>query len=438
MKKLILGISFLALTTGAYCDGAQIKPREQKVVKEVVKLNESTPLALKISGMTSVNHYVHDMRCRNENEGKGRGTHLAVEDSRINFEVTGNYSQHEIGYLIGIAGNAEHGKNPIEENRIKIKGNWGTILAGDTRSASDFMVADTTHFSGGTGGVLGNYKGVINEPTGVILSTDLLHKMSPKDQTKIIYVTPNAYGFQASYTYIPDGSHKGEQPLMSHSPKSHGMAAVDGNKFAGQNLHEFVLKYQTKDFYGIQVDWSGAFIVGKIRNHQNVYALLNQVKRQKMGLTTKESIERRDLSAYSTGIVFHYKGFSLGSELLNNRKSGQLKILEGANYGKVWTIGAGYRDDMNKYSVVYFNSKRNLGKYQDFHFGHAKSNNFALTYDRLIVPGLTMYAEGLFLNLKNSNRKNLKHWHTTFNGFDGDVTRSNKGKVLTTGARINF
>jgi hypothetical protein len=441
MKKLILGISIIAFTTSVYGDAAESNqsnaPTAEK--KEIKKVEESNALGFKIFGETSTNHYVHSMKRRNENEGKGRGNHLAVEDSRINIEVKGNYLDHEIGFLIGITGNASEGNNPIEENRIKIKGNWGTILAGDTKSASDFMNADTSYFSGGTGGVLGNYKNVINETTGAILSTDLLHKFTPKDQTKLIYVSPNIYGFQAAYNYIPDGAHKGEQKLMTHSPTSAGMATISSDKkLSGQNLHEFVVKFKKKDFYNVNIDWSAAFITGKMRNLQNSFAMICQKERVQRGLTTDASVERHNLSSYSTGLVLSYNGFSIGSEYVDNRNSGQLKILNKANLGKIWTLGIGYNDDINNISLVYLNSKRHLGKFEETHFGHARADNYALTYDRRIVPGFTLYAEGLLVNHRNSNQSNLQDWHTAFNGFDGDVVHSNKGKILITGARINF
>ena len=76
--------------------------------------------------------------------------------------------------------------------------------------------------------------------------------------------------------------------------------------------------------------------------------------------------------------------------------------------GKVWTIGAGYSDQLNKVSLTYFNSKRNLGKIENIKFGNAKAENIALTFDRQILPGLTLYAEGLLLNHKNSSDKNVQ------------------------------
>ena len=274
------------------------------------------------------------MKQKNENGGKGRGNHLAVEDSLLNFDVSSTYANHEFGYLIGITGNAEKGENPIKENRIKVKGAWGTILVGDTKSPSDFMAVDTSYFVGGTGGVIGNYRGVINETTGAILKTDLLDALSPKDQTKIIYVSPNFYGFQAGYAYIPDGSHKGEQKLASHSPHSHGIKTLNGDKrLSGENFHEMALKYKITPAEKFSIDCSGTVVFGKMRNLKTDFSQQLLVKRNKHNLTNSDSIERKDLCSYAGGLVVSYNGFSIGSEFVNNGKSAQLKISGRRKYG---------------------------------------------------------------------------------------------------------
>lgn len=452
MKKLILGVSLLAFCTAAHSEQVQ-KPCKNPIEKENVKPVETIKVKefktdsinFKITGETSANHYVFNMTQKNQNDGKGRGNHLAVEDSLLNFDVSSTYANHEFGYLIGITGNAEKGENPIKENRIKVKGAWGTILVGDTKSPSDFMAVDTSYFVGGTGGVLGNYRGVINETTGVILKTDLLDALSPKDQTKIIYVSPNFYGFQAGYAYIPDGSHKGEQKLASHSPHSHGIKTLADKRLSGQNFHEMVLKYKITPAEKFNIDFSGSTIFGKMRNlngkmrnSKDNFAQELHAYRIKNHLTHSMSIERNDLFSYAGGLVVSYNGFSIGSEFVNNGKSAQLKILEGGNMGKVWTIGAGYSDQLNKVSLTYFNSKRSLGKIENHNFGNAKAENFALTFDRQILPGMTLYAEGLLLNHKNSSNDNVKHWSKHMNGFSDVLIYSNKGKVITTGTRLKF
>lgn len=444
MKNLILGISLIAFSASAYAEKVK-KPVKQPAVQqecvkpvEAPKAIESKALAFQFTGETSVNHYVFQMKQREANGGKGRGNHLAVEDSLLNFEVLGSHKGHDFGYLIGVTGNAERGENPIKENRVKVKGCWGTIVAGDTKSASDFMAVDTLAFTGGTGGVLGNYKGVINETTGTILKTDLLDKLTPKDETKVIYVSPSVYGFQVGYTYIPDGAHKGEQKLTSHSPSSNGIRTIfEDKRLSGQNFHEMVVKYKITPSDKWKVDTSGSVIFGKMRNLRSDFAALVNAERATHGIV-EESVERRNLSAYAMGLVVSYDRFSIGTEFVNNRKSGQLKILQDATLGKVWTFGAGYADELNKISLVCFNSKRNLGKFENNNFGYAKARNYALTIDRQILPGLTLYAEGVLINLKNSNKHDLNHWSKTLNGFADEIVHSNKGKVLTTGTRIRF
>lgn len=445
MKKFLLGISILAFSTAANCATKKSIQTESKKPIEIAKsikseqAQKSKSLSCKLSGETSANHYVFKMNRKEENDGKGRGNHLAVEDSLINFEVLGNHLNHDFGYLIGVTGNAEKGNNPIKENRVMVKGFWGTLLAGDTKGVSDILAVDTLYFAGGTGGVLGNYKGVINETTGSILRTDLLDKLTPKDETKIVYLSPNFNGFQLGYSYTPDGSHRGEQKLASHSPTSYGIKTIyDDKKLSGENFHEFALKYKVTPHNDWKIDCSATAIFGKMRNLKSEFADLVNYERTFHGITNNDSIKRNNLSAYAGGLVISYKNFSIGSEIVNNRKSGQLKILDKANLGKIWTFGVGYNDDLNKVSLVYFKSKRKLGKIEDIDFGNAKANNLALTYDRQILSGMTLYVEGLLVNLKNQNNNNMYHWSRTMNGFSDDIVKSNKGKILTTGTRIKF
>jgi hypothetical protein len=392
---------------------------------------------LEISGETSTNFYLFKTKRTEENRGKGRGTHLGVEDSRLNFEVFGKASEClgglEYSFLIGISGNPESGENPIQENRIKLKGEWGTFLAGDTRGFTDFGAVGVFYFLGGTGGILGNYKEVINETTGTVIRDDLTNRFTPKDQTKLIYITPRVYGFQAGYSFTPDGSHKGEEDLHSHTPTTAGVRSVVGDaRFAGSNISEYGINFKKKFAQCVDVAASFTAMNGGIRDLRRLLVTSPVVNQ------ANAPWPRHRLNAYAIGAVLEWAGISIGGEFLNNQKSGQLKALNGCNLGKVYTVGAGYKTGPNAFSLAYLHSKRDLGHLGLLNFGHTKSDVVSLTYDRTIAPGLEAYMEGVLFKMKASQPGLLANWHTVQNGFGGDVIGPNRGRVFDTGIRIKF
>jgi len=140
------------------------------------------------------------------------------------------------------------------------------------------------------------------------------------------------------------------------------------------------------------------------------------------------------------GAVFEYAGISVGGEFLNNLKSGQLRALQGGTLGKVSTIGMGYKFGANAVSLAYLHSKRKLGRLviaPSTNYGTVKTNNWSLTYDRALAPGLDWYAEGVAFKMKASNPSTLADWNNQ-NGFDGQVVANNRGHVGVTGLRVKF
>lgn len=444
MKLLLTAsmvIVFLTSFTNMATAADEGKASQTRTSQEAAEKAPKKGLGLEISGTTSTNYYLFETKVREPNGGKGRGTHLAVDDSRLNFEIFGKASDClgglEYSFLIGFSGDAEVGNNPVLEDRIKLKGEWGTFLAGDTRGVTDFMAVGTFYFLGATGGILGNYKEVINETTGSIVRDDLLNRFTPKDQTKVIYVTPRVYGIQAGYSFTPDGSHKGEQDLASHTPFSSGVKAVAGGaRFAGVNFHEFAVNYKDSYMTCVDVSLSATGILGKMRDLRRSLqgvAVVNQAN---------YPFPRRHMKAFALGAVIEYAGFSIGGEFLNNLKSGQLTALKESDLGKVYSIGIGYKKDCNAVSLAYMHTKRKLGRLPtttgDIDFGNTKADNASVTFDHELAPGLAYYAEGVLFKMHASQPGNLDNWNVTQNGFGDPTIGPNRGQVVITGMRIKF
>lgn len=439
MSNLLTGASVLVLSLmvsgpQAYAAVAADGTREQKTTNVEGKglevsgditatdASESKGPGLEISGGTSFNTYIFKQRQRESNGGSGRGTHFASDDSRINFEVLGKAGPRldglEYSFLIGMTGNTEAGKTSIEENRIKLKHRYGTVLAGVHRGVTDFMAVGAFTFHAGTGNVLGNHSNVIAATTGVVV------KDNPaghgKDRTKITYVTPRFAGFQAGYSFTPDGEQSGEKNLATKTKASGGVVTA-----AGQHLHEIGANFK-KDF------------VGGFGLKLSTTALFGRAKSTASTVTQSY----KDIASYALGFVMNYAGFSLGGEYLNNGKSLELKGLKDSDAGRVYNIGLGYAQGRHAVSLGYLYSKRKLGKntlLNNDDYGQTTGKVGALSYDYKLAKGLKVYAEGVAFNYKTSSTTQAGNWATATSGAaTNSATPSNNGHAVMLGTAISF
>lgn len=388
--------------------------------KEVVATSsEAKTPGLEISGGTSFNAYAFKNKRRQENNGKGRGTHFGVDDSRINFLVFGKAGPElnglEYSALLGMTGNMEDGTTAIEENWVQLKNRWGTLRAGGHRGVTDFMAVGAFNFLGATGGILGNYKAVVNETSGAVIRDDL--KGVAKDQNKITYVTPRYHGVQVGYSYTPDGNQKGEAKLATSAALKSGKVVP-----VGSNIHEFGINYKKTFENSFGVEASATSVMGRAKNTKGL-----------------DTYGRRNINSYALGLVFTYKGFSLGGEYLDNGKSLEWKNLTGNDAGKVYTIGTGYSWDRHAVTLAHLYSKRKLGRSKTgaVDYGHTKSNVTSVTYDYKVAPGLKLYGEALTFNYRAKNDTLAKQWHTDSKAKD-DAVGSNNGHALIGGIAIAF
>ena len=439
MSKLLKGVSVVALSiaviaTQAHSAANTKERREQKTTNvegdsililgssdmSATPVTEATSPGIEISGGTSFNTYFFKQKQREQNGGKGRGTHFGADNSRINFQVLGKAGPEldglEYSFLIGMTGNTEAGKTSIEENRLKLKNRYGTLIAGVHRGVTDFMSVGAFAFYKGTGNVLGNYKTVVNETTGVVIRDDLAGV--PKDQTKVTYVTPRFFGIQAGYSYTPDGEQTGEKKLASKaSAPSNGVL-----KPAGQNLHELGLNFK-KEFansFGIQL---------------SATSLFGKSKSTKIHLARGHS----DIAAYALGLVMSYGDFSFGGEYMDNGRSLEWNGLTGNDSGRVFNVGVGYSRDRHGVSLGYLHSKRKLGrnKATNFNYGVSKATVGSLSYDYKVAKGLKVYAEGVAFDYKTSSVAQATAWKQDTMAAN-DAVGKNKGNAIMFGSAISF
>ena len=428
MKKFLLGSTALAI--GLSFSAAQ------------AALVEKTP-RLVLSGETSGNVYVFKNARREENGGRGNGHHMAVEDSRLNFDVMGKadgLGGLEYSFLIGLSGNTEKGNNPVEENRIKLKGEWGTFFIGNTRGVEDRMAVGAFSVMGATGGFDGNYKHVVNESTGVVLTTDLAG--TSKDATKITYATPRVNGVQFGFSFSPNTEHRGEGVVKTNGSQESKKAPFDKNHVA--------LGLNYKDTYanGMSLQLSATAVFGQTQavNRPNTAAGGFPPVTDASSFATAFSRGRRDdTKAYALGAVFGYKDWQFGVEYMDNHRSREISSLIGNNAGKVFSVAGSYAYGVDTFSAGYFHSRRDLGTYTvngETVDTSSKANVYAITWDRKLAPGLSVYAEGILFDLHTSDTmvgfQNAVKENSDAGSGQPEGVSSNRGHVFIFGTKVQF
>jgi outer membrane protein OmpU len=433
MKKLLLGTATFALGLSVFPINGYAK-------------EEQSP-SLKISGETQVNYYGLKQSVREGNGGKGNGHHVGVDDSRVNFELFGktkSFGGFEYSALLGLSGNADDG-NP-RENRIKLKNEWGTFIAGNSRGVDDFMAVGSFSVMGATGGVTGNYDNVVNVSTGAVISKDLVGR--PKDATKVSYITPRINGFQLGVSFTPSTAHKGDHKLETASPKAAKSLPFDKNQVGlGINFKETLAN-------GLNINLSATSLFGNTQNPVRLTKLNDY------------PVHYHNTQSYMLGAHFKYQDWELGGEFIDNGKSRVTthnlgtyldSAKQGSNYnftnkiptritnadaGQAYSVALGYTYGKHKWAIGYYDSTKNI----QAGYNKAKANVYSATWDRKLAPGLGIYAEANYVDMKTDKKaaddqNSLKKGAKELGLSDSDLNdgiRSNKATVFVVGTKLKF
>ena len=354
---------------------------------------ESTP-SLKLSGETSFNMHGFTQNKTRGNRGKGFGQHMEVADSRINIEIfqkLENYGGLECSGLIGLSGNPSNGN--VQENRIKLKGEWGTLIFGNTRGPDDFAAVGAFAVMGATGGFAGNFTSTINQSTGTVLTTDLAGR--PKDATKAVYVTPRISGFQGVIGLTTDTTQKGDRKLETQNPSDARSHPYDRNQIGlGLNFKQTLMN-------GLDIKVSATGLRGNTRNPISAPSV---------------PMAYHKTQSYALGLQLGYRDFKFGAEYINNGKSHVAKYsyalnnagnnvvasrVTGADAGRVCSVAVGYTiNKKNDVSLGYYGSTRKIKT----DYKKSKANVYSATWDHKLGPGLGVYLEGNYVQMKNDAR----------------------------------
>ncbi len=432
MKKILLTSTAIALALPFAAQQASAAAVEGKTPR------------LQLSGELSPQFHFLKNKKREANKGKGFGQHLAIEDSRINFDVLGKTDALgglEYGFLAGMALDTNEPNN-IEEARISLKNQLGTVMIGDTRGVDDFMAVGPWKVMGGTGGgIYGNMTSSYQPTSGVRFSGDLVN--TPKDATKINYITPRYAGFQAGITYTPHSAHDGAAKLFSHSNGGKVIQHFFPAQPFDQRQVGLGVNYKNTFQNGLNVQISLTGLYGHTRNGarpantDGVKAYIPDATVAKNYITDATSPVRKT-RAFAAGALFGWQGFKIAGEYINNGKSGEPRALKGSDAGKVYSGAFGYSWSIHSVAAGYSHTTRKLGT----GFTRAKADVYTLTYDHTFAPGLEGFVEGNFAKQKTDAKyvnfvKNVKADVKAFDKANDAVGNSNT-KAVIIGSRIRF
>jgi len=389
---------------------------------------------LKISGQSSFNSWFYDNKKRivfgdatNKpcNRQKfGRGHMFTVDDSRLKFNVDGKTDPGmDYGLVIVLDGNADKSKI-VREDYLYFGGSWGKTYLGDTYGVESTMAFGGFSQWGGTGFIDGDFDRVVNFTTGAPHSVNLVGETSR--DTKATFLTDRGLygllpGVQMGVSYTPRTEHRGEQHVNTITSQSSPKEPFDIDNIAsGIN---FIHKFES----GFEMALSATSIFGE--THPEFHG----------------APKRRHTGSYAFGGSFGYEGVGFGAEYGNNGRSRQFETRK-TNAGQFIDFGLSYKwDAATKLSTgYYYGWRKALGGDINSNFvsRRARTNAVGAAIDRKLAPGLGVYFEYAYFQMKNpaarAEAARINDTLTTNCGQFVGPTKSNRANVFVVGSRLVF
>lgn len=389
---------------------------------------ENKPLALavptlKISGSSSFNSwFFHNdkkklQRSKDDSpcnlQRYGRGQLFTVDDPRLKFTVEGKLDTGMNYGLVFAFDGSVNATKAVRENYLFFGGTWGKLIAGDTYGVLSTMTFGGYDQWGGTGFIEGaDFDRVVNYTTGVFHSVNLVGD-SNRD-TKFTYMTPRWEGFQAGITYVPRTEHRGEEEINSITSTVSPKKPFDTDNVS--NAINFIHKFAN----GFEMALSASSVFAG-RTHAEFTG----------------AAHRRKTFSYAFGGTFSYEDIGFSVEYGNNNRSREFKNHR-TNAGQFVDLGLSYKWGATKFSTGYYYSWRKALSTVNT---NRKATLSAVTaaVDQKLAPGLGVYIEYAYFNMKNAAARAEAARNNANNKCDfvGGVP-SNKANVFVVGSRLVF
>jgi Gram-negative porin len=399
---------------------------------------------LKISGFTVFNMYSQSQSKRHRGRG-GPQPHMAVDASDIYFTITGS-SIGGLEYMYRVNLNAiPDGSPTLQQNYLQFKGGWGTLQAGNVRGPENTMIYDASRVIGGTGGFEGGYAGVYNLSAFVVNGNDLAG--DTKNATKMVYYSPEMYGFQFGISYTPSTAHTGDSRLDNWSSKN--ADSVPGNKGIYGGFYRDNAPFGLRNV-ALGLTWKKeAEIWSIILSAAGLMEQSYYMDKSASGAQFGQRIKLRNAKGYQLGMILGYKDVRFAVGFLDNGKSRlprdnamryggvNLGDLYQGNSGQAVNVGLGYT--MGAYQIAA--SWQGLSRKTDS-TQKAKGNIYSATVDFTPFQGLKLYGEVDYAKTTtNQTAQDLeqrlisggshnRRWEAS--------TGNNSATVGTLGAKVSF
>jgi hypothetical protein len=291
--------------------------------------------------------------------------------------------------------------------------NFGTLQAGNLKGPEHTMLCGGQQLLGGAAGMDGAVTSDINFATGLISPINM-NGFSNK-ATKIVYYTPNIYGFKFGVSVTPDTKHSGHESKSIRTGDSrngnngdiYNRAKGEKERPSGRNNIGLGLSHEYKFTENTSYKIAAMGIFEDTRPITVIFA--------NNGGQEKEAtrIKLRNTCAFRTTASVTYKDFTVACGYLNNGKGrlpkkevyegkaddfipGGFLVTKDGNAGQAWNVGAKYKYNKWEFSTVYHNMQRKVAKSEKVR-GHA----LTLAVDYLVCAGLKIFAEFDYITSKS-------------------------------------
>lgn len=395
MKKFLLTSTAVAITLGLTAFAA---PEAQ------AKSDGKRPV-LRISGSAIPTAYFFE-NSKPKGE-KGGGAHFSVNDGSIKFNVLGradSFGQFYYDWLVGLSPSTNG--SGVYENRIRLRGEWGSFLFGNTNGVESTMARGAFEIMGGAGGFdNSNLSSVLNKATGAVLGTDMVGATGKA--TKATYITPRVWGVQAGVSYAPNSNHKSDNKVKNKTDVNYdNINATDEASPFATNVWSGGLNFEHAFESGFKMALSATGIVGRAHAAAGNGKFNRAIAEHNTAYGVHLLAQRNDIRSFALGGTMEYRGFEAGVEYVNNGKSLQFKDLAdlsglallnaNADTAFVGPSGGFSAGDMTSFSIAYtFGPDRVSGGYyrsdRKFNGSKTRTNIWSIAYDRNFAPGLGVF-----------------------------------------------
>uniref|UniRef100_A0A2B4R2S6 leucine--tRNA ligase n=1 Tax=Stylophora pistillata TaxID=50429 RepID=A0A2B4R2S6_STYPI len=218
-----------------------------------------------------------------------------------------------------------------------------------------------------------------------------------KDAVKAVYLTPRIEGFQLGVGFTPNGQQDGGNALKTSTNES-AKKPFDQSNWTG------LLSYKNAFDNGVSLALSLSGVVG-------------QSKAVRVSTGKFFNIVENSAS-WAVGGQLGYAGWEFGAQYIDNGKSHVNKThLRDAKGGTAVSVALGYSFGAHKIAAGYYHSDKKLGALNatgealapaiaggaGTDLGKARTNIYSLTYDFKVAPGLGLFAEANYFNMKNKD-----------------------------------